>query len=129
MSQEENYLRFEDEPEILIELIDAQADDRYRSGYRGDLSEKAAERVHKTFDKTLNSLKAVTQKVIHKLQELQDSPDEVTLQMGVKINGEADAVLTKIGGETHLNLTLKWKKTPEPGPQAPPEGESKPPLA
>ena len=128
MSEQENYLRFEDEPEILIELIDEPADDRYRSGYRGDLSEKAAKRVHKSFDKTLDSLKAVTQKVIHKLQELKDSPDEVTLQMGVKINGEADAVLTKIGGETHLNLTLTWKKPAQGSPPAP-GSEPTPPLA
>lgn len=128
MSQQENYLRFEDEPEILIELIDEQEDDRYRSGYRGDLGEKAAQKVQKSFDKTLDSLKSITQKVIYKLQEIKDSPDEVTLEMGVKINGEADAVLTKIGGETHLNLTLKWKKTPEPAPQKP-QGESSPPTA
>jgi len=100
------------ETEILVEILSAE--DGYDT-YRGP-AERVAAKAQKSFDATLDSLKLVTQKVVNKLTEIKNSPDEVTLELGIKINAEADVVLTKVGGETHMNLTLKWKKAP-PTPQ------------
>lgn len=103
--------------EIRVELI---SDEAAHGGYRSGLGEKAVRRAQKTFGDTLDSLKHITQQVVDKLREIQDSPDEVVLELGVKINAEADIVLSKVGGETHMNLTLKWTKSKPQAPAPPP---------
>jgi len=45
------------------------------------------------------------------LAELKDlSPNEVSVQFGVKLNAETGAILAKAGGEVSFNVTLSWKK-------------------
>ncbi|MEM7658297.1 MAG: CU044_2847 family protein [Bacteroidota bacterium] len=95
--------------DILVELIDEE--DNYEA-YRG-AAEVITKKAKKSFNDTLDSLKLITEQVVGKLKEVRDSPDEVTLQLGVKITAEADIVLAKVNGATHMNLTLKWKKAPE----------------
>lgn len=35
-------------------------------------------------------------------------PDEMELQLAIKLDAEAGAVLTKLGAEAQLQVTLKW---------------------
>ena len=84
-----------------------------RSGRGNEPEEKAPKR----FEKALAPLKSVAGLVMNKIREIKDSPEEVTLEMGVKLTAEAGAVLTKAGGEAHFKLTIKWKneeKTDKP---------------
>ena len=103
----ENILVFSEEgEEIRVEIISDQ--DEF-SGYRGekDLTEKTAT-AQKAFQKALAPIKLVANKTLNTLNEIAESPEEVTLKMGLKFTGEANAVLTKVGGEANLEVTIKW---------------------
>lgn len=36
------------------------------------------------------------------------SPTEVTVEMGLKVVGESGIVISKVGGEASISVTLKW---------------------
>ncbi len=91
---------------ILLELSDTSSE----FGYRGDQAEGAPEvkKVHKAFAQALAPIRSIANNTLQNVRLFADSPEEVTLEMGVKINGEAKAVITKIGGEAHFKVTIKW---------------------
>ena len=48
--------------------------------------------------------------MVESLQSLSGKarPNEVSLELAIKLDAEAGAVLTKIGAEAQLQVTLKW---------------------
>lgn len=38
-----------------------------------------------------------------------NAPDEVVVEFGLKVTGEAGIVFSKVGGEGNFNVTLTWK--------------------
>jgi hypothetical protein len=75
--------------------------------------ESIKEKAPVVFEKSLAPLKGVVGVVMRQLQEIKESPDEVTLEMGIKLSAEAGVVLTQAGGEAHFKLTIKWKDSDE----------------
>ena len=105
----ENVLIFEDDngESIYVEL--PEADDELK-GYRGEEQEKLVQKAQVTFQKALSPIKHVANKTLATLNEIAEAPEEVTLKMGLKFTGEANAVLTKIGGEATLEVSIKWTR-------------------
>jgi hypothetical protein len=61
----------------------------------------------KTLEAALSTLRPVAAAVIEQLRGV--SPDEAQVEMGFKLSAQAGAILTKVGGEAHLVVTLVWK--------------------
>lgn len=66
--------------------------------------------VKKKFDEAVNLIKSVGDSVVSKVKEIKDSPDEVSIELGIKFTVEAGVVIAKTSSEGALKLTLKWKK-------------------
>jgi ribosome-associated translation inhibitor RaiA len=47
--------------------------------------------------------------VVRKVRERRIAPDEVTLELGLKVGGEHGVILTKGTAEANLKLTVKWR--------------------
>jgi hypothetical protein len=95
-----------DEGEIIVELNDEQL-----AGFTpaavspGEVAARASD----SFEKALDKLLPATRAVSTKLQQLQ--PDELTVELGVKLTAEAGVILSKAAGEANFTITLKWGST------------------
>jgi hypothetical protein len=63
------------------------------------------------FSKALSPIRQVANDVLQQLQELTQSPEEVTIEFGLKLNFEAGALIAKASTEGNLKVSIKWKKT------------------
>ena len=71
---------------------------------------KTVEKAKQTFEAALDKIKPTANAVISKLRNLYDAPDEVTVEFGLKLSGEAGVVLASAGVEANYKVTLTWKK-------------------
>jgi hypothetical protein len=93
---------------VLVEV------DNDSDGYKGlipaargdDIPQKALI----TFEAAIDKVKPVASTIIKKLRSISDSPDEVEVEFGIKLNAEAGAVVAAAGIEANYHVTLKWKK-------------------
>lgn len=71
---------------------------------------KNKETVKRKFEEAVNVIKAVGNSVVSQVKEIKDSPDEVSIELGIKFTVEAGVVIAKTSSEGTLKLTLNWKK-------------------
>lgn len=93
----------DDGEEILFEILDDEL------GYRGD-DDKEIKRASKTFQKALRPLKSIANQTLRVIRDFSDSPEEVSLEVGVKMGGEGNVYFTKVSGDVHFKITIKWGK-------------------
>jgi len=71
-------------------------------------------RATRSFEAALAVVKPVVGAISNLLRDV--APDEAEVELGVKLSAQAGAILTKVGGDAHIVLTLKWKRmAPEAG--------------
>jgi hypothetical protein len=72
--------------------------------------DQVAERASQTFEVALEKVKPVASTIITKLRGLHDSPDEIAVEFGIKLNAKAGAVIAAAGVEANFKVTLTWKQ-------------------
>jgi hypothetical protein len=115
---EESMKRFvefplEDGGTILVEVDEPES---VRGTARVARDTKTIEKAKQTFESALDKIKPTANAVISKLRDLHDSPDEVTVEFGLKLNGEAGVVFAAASVEANYKVTLTWKKHTETKP-------------
>jgi hypothetical protein len=73
------------------------------------------EKLEENFSKVSAALKDVVESIEAQLSKLLARPDEITLEMGAKLSGEADLWIVKGDAEASMTLTLKWTKPSKAG--------------
>jgi len=90
---------------VLVEVDEVQADGvKPISKSPGEL----AARARQTLSDALDGLAPMIRTVKSRLSDMTDPADEVEVKFSVKLSGEIDAVVTKVGGEANYEITLKW---------------------
>ena len=92
-----------DDAPIFIEIEDENQGTLTRSKGVSDKIEKVAD----SFEQSVRPLKKISQAVI---SQVNDSAREVTVELGLKFNAAANMVISKVGTEAHLKVTIKWSK-------------------
>jgi hypothetical protein len=67
-----------------------------------------ADRARITLEQALGKLKPSLQKVVHVLSEV--SPDETTVEFGLKIGGETGVIIAKGTTEVNFAVRMSWKR-------------------
>ncbi len=99
---------FDEDAPILVEFAP-------RPGVRAvslspaDLAEKSA----RALDSAMSTIHHVARRVSALRQTLPDEFTQVELEFGVKLDAEAGALLSKVGGEASINVTLTWERKEE----------------
>lgn len=106
----ENLLQFQtaDGSPIFVEISDS------RSGYRGGNTRSGTpslEIADKRFREVLSTVSAIATEAMETIDNMVTKPDEISLELGIKITAEAGVLVTRLGGEAHLQITLTWKKS------------------
>jgi hypothetical protein len=70
----------------------------------GDLATKATQ----TFKEAIESVKPAVDVLIKGLDKISDSPDEIGVEFGLKVNGQVGTVIAASSVEANFKVTLKW---------------------
>lgn len=102
-----------DESIILVEMSDYDSGSQGASGEVEDpvpvgLRDSAVQQAKVTFNQALSAIGPVASAVQEQLGSLPQRPDEVELELGLKLTGKATAKIVAAGAESHLKLKLKW---------------------
>jgi len=74
----------------------------------GGMADKVVSVSKNAFDASLESLTHFSKAVFDKIKDI--SPDEVELELSVKISGEGGLIIAKAKTEGNFSLKLTWKK-------------------
>ncbi|MGW3209037.1 CU044_2847 family protein [Streptomyces sp. NPDC001135] len=75
----------------------------------------AVSELPETLQGALRSVSRASRAALDELRKA--SPDEITVEFGVDLAVEAGAVITKSSANSHLRITMTWKRS-EPGDRA-----------
>lgn len=70
------------------------------------IPEKAAVKFGEAFER----VRPAAEKIIQKFKNLNQEPDKVEVEFGLKMNAESGAILASAGIESNFRITLTWSK-------------------
>jgi hypothetical protein len=90
---------------VLVEVEDVASEDiEPVTKSPGELAAKA----RRSLSDALDGIAPMVRTMKKRLNDVTDSGDEIEVKFGVKLSGEIDAVVTKMGSEATYEITLKW---------------------
>ena len=92
---------------------------------RGPGIKKVVEQVEQTLETALTHVKATANAVIAQLRDIQQSPDEVNVEFGIKFGAKGNIYIAGGEAEANFKVAIKWKKA-EASPTAPPVPSEEP---
>jgi len=98
----------EDGCTVLVEVEEAQS----RGGLvpAGRRPAEVAAEVKQSFEDALDGVKKLGASIITRLRAMEDSPDEIEVEFGLKMTAEAGVVVAAAGVEANYKVTLTWKQ-------------------
>ena len=96
----------EDDEIILVELTPT-AGVRSVSLSPTDMLEKSKE----AMDHAMKSIRGMAKKTVRSIKEIpvSERPTTISVEFGLKLNAEGNAVVAKAGMEATLNVTMTWE--------------------
>ena len=96
----------EDDEVILVELTPT-AGVRSVSISPKDMLEKSKE----AMDHAMKSIRGMAKKTVRTIKEIpiSERPTTISVEFGLKLNAEGNAVVAKAGMEATLNVTMTWE--------------------
>jgi len=99
----------EDGHSLTVEVDEPE--DEYGGGVLGvDMPGQVLAKARQSFEQSLETIKPAAVAIVKKLRSLAESPDEIQVEFGIKLNAEAGAVVASSGVEANFTITLKWVK-------------------
>jgi Trypsin-co-occurring domain 1 len=94
---------------VEVDVEDEFAEELVPAATPGEMIAKA----RTTFEKALGGIEPVAKAVIAKVRALEVAPDEVNVQFGLKLTGEAGYIIASASGEANFTLSLNWQMDKE----------------
>ena len=103
-------IRFESEYEpgyVLVEVEDGDGEDagRRKVARAGQIVETA----NQSFEQAMQSIRPMINNLRRTVAGLAETPNETTLKFGVKLGGQAGAIIASTSIEATCEITIKWK--------------------
>lgn len=91
--------------EVLVEVDDTEPG--FERVARGD---GLALHASRTLEAALEPLRTTAEALFAKVRAIAQPPDEVEVELGIRLNAKAGAVIAASEGEGHFQVRLTWKK-------------------
>jgi Trypsin-co-occurring domain 1 len=78
-------------------------------GTRGVI-DSIKEQAEETFETAIARVRPVAQSVIEQLRQLAQPPQEVTVEFGLQLSGQAGVIITSTEASSHFRIALVWRK-------------------
>jgi hypothetical protein len=80
---------------------------------RGGRRQPEVVQAGRTLEAVLAELGPTAQAIVSRLRTLAQSPDEIQVEFGIKLNASARLVVAQSGGEANFRVALRWARSPE----------------
>ncbi|MBI0297628.1 hypothetical protein JBE04_24990 [Streptomyces sp. PRKS01-29] len=97
---------------VVVEVEHAAASGIVRAARPGQVAGTAARSLSESFDQ----VRAAAAALLDRLTTLPSPPSTVEVELGVKINAEAGAVIAKTAAEGNFTVRLVWQRDDGRGP-------------
>jgi len=99
-----------DDETILVEVEDVVQDDEEEEGFR-PIAAKSGEipQAAKSFEESLAALKPLADAVINKLKGAAIPPDEIKIDLELKLTGKGSIILAATEGSASLKVGMTWR--------------------
>jgi Trypsin-co-occurring domain 1 len=77
---------------------------------RGLGSTNVAQRATETFEAAFDRVRPAAQAVVEGFRRLAESPDEIEVEFGIRLNAEVGAVVAQASGEANFTIKLRWTR-------------------
>jgi hypothetical protein len=100
-------MQVEDEDEVILVELAPTAGLRSVSLSPKDVVEKSKEAV----DHAMQSIRGMAKKTVESIKAIpiSERPSSISVEFGLKLNAEGNALVTKAGMEATLNVTMTWE--------------------
>lgn len=98
----------EDAP-ILVEFTPQSQTENTATLMRTDLEERSAEAIHHA----MNTLRNMAQQVVETLNTLDNQPDQVEVEFGLKLNWEGQAAIAHTSERANFKVKMTWSQPSE----------------
>ena len=68
---------------------------------------------HEQFDDALETVRPIADKVLAKLRDLAEEPDEVSVEFGINLGFKAGVVIASGSTGANFKVALKWTRPPK----------------
>lgn len=92
---------------ILVQ-IDEPADGPVTRGLGKDRS-ALVEEADKTFEDAIAAVTPAARSLIARLRSIEDSPDEVGIEFGVRLSAQAGAFIASVATEANFKVSITWR--------------------
>ncbi|MEU9602878.1 CU044_2847 family protein [Streptomyces sp. NPDC048057] len=62
-----------------------------------------------SFEEGVDRIRNAAASALGRLRSMPSSPDEISLEFGVRFNAELGAVIARTQGEAHVTVTMTWR--------------------
>lgn len=76
---------------------------------RGMLASELADKAQQTFETAVSKIRPLAAAVIGQLRELRDSPEQVSVEFGIKLSAASGVVLASSAIEANFKISATWK--------------------
>jgi Trypsin-co-occurring domain 1 len=98
-----------DGTEFFVEVNEPASGDPVRGSTTND-TRGVIQDAKESFDKALKPLRDISDSIINSIKEISNSPNEFTVELGLKFTARAGIILTSLDSEANLKIVLKWQK-------------------
>jgi hypothetical protein len=101
-------VRFEEDDDII--LVEFQGESGLRSVSR-DTADDLVEKSKLAIERSMKTVQRMAKKAVKTIQAIpvSERPDKVEFQFGIKMTGEAGALVAKAGAEAAITVTMTWE--------------------
>jgi Trypsin-co-occurring domain 1 len=101
----------EDGGSVLVE-VQEESPERVTRGWG---EERVTARAQATFEDSIGKITPAARSMVERLRDFPDPPDEIEVEFGIRLSGEAGAYIATVAAEANFRVSVSWKG---PGPGA-----------
>jgi hypothetical protein len=94
---------------IVLAEVTGQLDETVPAGRLDDV----VGRLPESFSDGLRRVQALADEALAGMRGLDQAPDVVSLEFGLKLSASAGVVVAQSAGEAHVTLSVEWHRRPE----------------
>ena len=68
------------------------------------------DRANKTFDQVVDGIRPVAALLISKLRSMEDEPESINVEFGIKLNTDINLVIAAGSAEANFKIQMTWKR-------------------
>lgn len=101
----------QDEEDVILVEFDDESGLHSVSNDPHEFIEKSKEAI----ERSMKTVQRMAKKAVKTIQAIpvSERPSNVEFQFGIKMSGEAGAVISKVGAEAAIIVTMTWEHKPE----------------